>query len=83
LMLGVGETREEVLATLEDLRANDVDIVTLGQYLQPSPRQLKVERYLDPTEFADFKLAGEKLGFRHVESGPLVRSSYHAWSHVN
>jgi lipoic acid synthetase len=82
LMLGVGETREEVLATLEDLRADDVDIVTLGQYLQPSPRQLKVDRYLDPTEFAEFKLAGEKLGFRHVESGPLVRSSYHAWSHV-
>jgi lipoic acid synthetase len=83
LMLGVGETREEVLATLEDLRANDVDIVTLGQYLQPSPRQLKVDRYLDPTEFAEFKSAGEKLGYRHVESGPLVRSSYHAWSHVN
>jgi lipoic acid synthetase len=82
-MLGVGETREEVMTTLEDLRANDVDIVTLGQYLQPSSRQLKVDRYLDPTEFADFKLAGEKLGFRHVESGPLVRSSYHAWSHVN
>ena len=83
LMLGVGETREEVMTTLEDLRANDVDIVTLGQYLQPSSRQLKVDRYLDPTEFVDFKLAGEKLGFRHVESGPLVRSSYHAWSHVN
>jgi lipoyl synthase len=83
LMLGVGETREEVMTTLEDLRADDVDIVTLGQYLQPSSRQLKVDRYLDPTEFADFKLAGEKLGFRHVESGPLVRSSYHAWSHVN
>jgi lipoic acid synthetase len=83
LMLGVGETREEVMTTLEDLRAHDVDIVTLGQYLQPSSRQLKVDRYLDPTEFADFKLAGEKLGFRHVESSPLVRSSYHAWSHVN
>jgi lipoic acid synthetase len=82
LMLGVGETREEVMTTLEDLRADDVDIVTLGQYLQPSRRQLKVDRYLDPTEFVDFKLAGEKLGFRHVESGPLVRSSYHAWSHV-
>lgn len=83
LMLGVGETREEVMTTLEDLRADDVDIVTLGQYLQPSSRQLKVDRYLDPTEFAEYKLAGEKLGFRHVESGPLVRSSYHAWSHVN
>lgn len=83
LMLGVGETREEVLATLEDLRANDVDIVTLGQYLQPSPRQLKVDRYLTPDEFQEFKSAGEKLGYRHVESGPLVRSSYHAWSHVS
>ena len=82
LMLGVGETRAEVMTTLEDLRADDVDIVTLGQYLQPSSRQLKVDRYLDPTEFAEFRLAGEKLGFRHVESGPLVRSSYHAWSHV-
>ncbi len=83
LMLGVGETREEVLATLEDLRANDVDIITLGQYLQPSPRQLKVDRYLTPDEFQEFKSAGEKLGYRHVESGPLVRSSYHAWSHVS
>jgi lipoic acid synthetase len=83
LMLGVGETREEVMATLEDLRANDVDIVTLGQYLQPSPRQLKVDRYLTPDEFQEFKSAGEKLGYCHVESGPLVRSSYHAWSHVS
>ena len=82
LMLGVGETREEVLETLCDLRANDVDIVTLGQYLQPSLRQLKVERYLTPEEFQKFQAEGEKLGFRHVESGPLVRSSYHAWSHV-
>jgi lipoic acid synthetase len=83
LMLGVGETREEVMTTLEDLRADQIDIVTLGQYLQPSAKQLKVDRYLDPTEFTEFKLFGEKLGFRHVESGPLVRSSYHAWSHVS
>jgi lipoic acid synthetase len=83
LMLGVGEAREEVLITLSDLRQNDVDIVTLGQYLQPSPRQLKVDRYLAPEEFQELKLEAEKLGFRHVESGPLVRSSYHAWSHVN
>jgi lipoic acid synthetase len=81
-MLGVGETSEEVTATLRDLRAHEVDIVTIGQYLQPSNRQLKVERYVTPEEFLEFKLAGEKLGFRHVESGPLVRSSYHAWSHV-
>jgi lipoic acid synthetase len=83
MMLGVGETRDEVMATLHDLRENDVDIVTLGQYLQPSPKLLKVERYLHPDEFKEFKTAADKLGFRHVESGPLVRSSYHAWSHVN
>jgi lipoyl synthase len=83
LMLGVGESYEEVVRTLHDLRRNRVDIVTLGQYLQPSNRQLKVERYVTPDEFIEFKSAAEKLGFRHVESGPLVRSSYHAWSHVN
>jgi lipoyl synthase len=83
MMLGVGETKAEVLMTLHELRSKDVDIVTLGQYLQPSPRLLKVERYLHPDEFAEFKTAADKLGFRHVESGPLVRSSYHAWSHVN
>jgi lipoyl synthase len=82
-MLGVGETAEEVLATLRDLRQNDVDIVTIGQYLQPSNRQLKVERYVTPEEFLEFKAAAEQLSFRHVESGPLVRSSYHAWSHVS
>jgi lipoic acid synthetase len=82
LMLGVGETYYEVVATLQELREKKVDIVTLGQYLQPSTRQLKVERYVTPDEFQEFKMAGEKLGFRHVESGPLVRSSYHAWSHV-
>jgi lipoic acid synthetase len=83
LMLGVGESYEEVIGTLHDLRRNGVDIITLGQYLQPSNRQLKVDRYVTPDEFSEFKVAAEKLGFRHVESGPLVRSSYHAWSHVN
>lgn len=82
LMLGVGETYDEVIVTLQELREKKVDIVTLGQYLQPSSRQLKVDRYVTPDEFKEFKMAGEKLGFRHVESGPLVRSSYHAWSHV-
>ena len=82
LMLGVGETYNEVIATLEELRDKKVDIVTLGQYLQPSNRQLKVDRYVTPDEFKEFAMAGKKLGFRHVESGPLVRSSYHAWSHV-
>jgi lipoic acid synthetase len=83
MMLGVGEDLEEVLVTLSELRANGVDIVTLGQYLQPSAQQLKVDRYLTPQEFQHLKLEAEKLGFRHVESGPLVRSSYHAWSHVS
>jgi lipoic acid synthetase len=83
VMVGVGESYDEVMTTLRDLRANNVDIVTIGQYLQPSDRQLKVERYVAPEEFREFKMAAEKLGFRHVESGPLVRSSYHAWSHVS
>lgn len=82
-MVGVGETYDEILATLDDLRTHGVDIVTIGQYLQPSVRQLKVERYVTPAEFADFKKAADSRGFRHVESGPLVRSSYHAWSHVS
>lgn len=83
LMLGVGETFEEVMTTLKDLRQIDCDIVTLGQYLQPSTDQLAVERYVTPDEFQKLKIEAQKLGFRHVESGPLVRSSYHAWSHVN
>jgi lipoic acid synthetase len=83
LMVGVGETHDEVVATLRDLREYEVDIVTIGQYLQPSSRQLKVERYLTPEEFRTFKNEADRMGFRHVESGPLVRSSYHAWSHVN
>jgi lipoic acid synthetase len=82
-MLGVGENFDEVMTTLQDLRENSVDIVTIGQYLQPSNRQLKVERYVPPAEFQKLKDKAEQLGFRHVEAGPLVRSSYHAWSHVN
>jgi len=83
LMLGVGETLDEIRTTLEDLRQVHCDIVTMGQYLQPSQDQLPVERYVSPTEFAELKSEAQQLGFRHVESGPLVRSSYHAWSHVN
>ena len=82
-MLGVGESYDEVMRTLHDLSENHVDIVTIGQYLQPSNRQLRVERYVTPEEFKRLKTEAETLGFRHVESGPLVRSSYHAWSHVN
>jgi lipoic acid synthetase len=83
LMLGLGETRGEILTTLEDLREAGCDILTLGQYLQPTPDQLPVERYLEPAEFESLKRDAVELGFRHVESGPLVRSSYHAWSHVH
>ncbi len=78
LMLGLGETKEEVLEVMRDLRAASVDILTLGQYLRPSPKHLPILRYATPEEFADFKRIGYQMGFRHVESGPLVRSSYHA-----
>ena len=78
LMLGLGETAEEVLQVMRDLRARQVDILTLGQYLRPSPKHLPIVRYLPPEEFAEFRRAGYEMGFAHVESGPLVRSSYHA-----
>jgi lipoic acid synthetase len=81
-MLGLGETRDELLAVFADLRQHGCDILTLGQYLQPSMEQLTVARYVTPQEFAMFKTDALQLGFRHVESGPLVRSSYHAWEHV-
>ncbi|MBV9760607.1 MAG: lipoyl synthase [Acidobacteriaceae bacterium] len=78
LMLGLGETAPEVLEVMRDLRAHHVDILTLGQYLRPSPKHLPVLRYVAPQEFADYKQAGREMGFSHVEAGPLVRSSYHA-----
>jgi lipoic acid synthetase len=78
VMLGLGETSDEVRATMADLRAAGVQLLTLGQYLRPSPAHLPVVRYVPPAEFADLAAAGEALGFRHVEAGPLVRSSYHA-----
>jgi lipoyl synthase len=78
IILGLGETRDELIATLRDLRAVDVNILTLGQYLRPSPRHLPVARYYHPDEFAALARAGRELGFAHVEAGPLVRSSYHA-----
>jgi lipoic acid synthetase len=81
LMLGLGETPDEVLDVMHDLRANHVDILTLGQYLRPSPKHLPIVRYVAPAEFDEFRRAGTAMGFRHVESGPLVRSSYHAASH--
>jgi lipoic acid synthetase len=78
LMLGLGETADETLEVMRDLRAHHVDILTLGQYLRPSPKHLPIVRYVPPDEFADFRRAGMEMGFSHVESGPLVRSSYHA-----
>ncbi|HWN81286.1 MAG TPA: lipoyl synthase, partial [Candidatus Udaeobacter sp.] len=77
MMLGLGETIPEVLGVMADLRAQGVRILTLGQYLQPSRKHAPVDRYVDPAEFAELKLRGLDMGFAHVESGPLVRSSYH------
>ena len=78
LMLGLGEEIDEVMQVMKDLRANNVDMLTLGQYLQPSKYHLSVVRYLDPSEFDTLREFGDELGFNHVASGPLVRSSYHA-----
>jgi lipoic acid synthetase len=78
MMLGLGERREEVLAAMEDLVRQGTDILTIGQYLRPTPEHLPVIRFVHPDEFAEYKQWGERIGFRHVESGPLVRSSYHA-----
>src|SRR6266566_2796237 len=78
LILGLGETRDELVATMRDLREVDVAILTLGQYLRPSAHHLPVEKYYHPDEFAELGVVGRELGFSHVESGPLVRSSYHA-----
>jgi lipoic acid synthetase len=78
LMLGLGETVEEVLAVMGDLRSSQVDILTLGQYLRPSPKHLPILRFVTIEEFGELKRRGYQMGFRHVESGPLVRSSYHA-----
>ncbi|RMF60262.1 MAG: lipoyl synthase [Calditrichaeota bacterium] len=83
LMLGLGESTEEVLQVMQDLRGVGVDILTLGQYLQPTKAHLPVQRYVHPDEFAYLKDQGKAMGFRHVESGPLVRSSYHADQQVD
>jgi len=79
LMLGLGETQQEVLAAMRDLVAQGTDILTLGQYLQPTREHLPVVRFVHPDEFAEYKRQGEAMGFKHVEAGPLVRSSYHAF----
>ena len=82
VMLGLGETEEEVIETMDDLRAVNVDVLTLGQYLQPTKEHLPVEEFVTPEKFAFYKELGLKKGFRFVESGPLVRSSYHAEKHL-
>ena len=83
LMIGVGETKEEILEVMDDLRANHVDIMTIGQYLQPTRKHLKVEKYYSPEEFAELREIAFSKGFSHCEAGPLVRSSYHADEQVN
>jgi lipoic acid synthetase len=82
VILGMGETIEEVKAVMRDLREVDVDILTLGQYLRPSDGHIPLDRYVTPEEFRQLYEAGMEMGFKHVESGPLVRSSYHAWEQV-
>jgi len=82
VMLGLGETQEEVIETMQDLRAVQVDILTLGQYLQPTPKHLPVAEFIEPAQFDYYKKLGLGMGFRYVESGPLVRSSYHAEKHL-
>ena len=82
IMLGLGETEQEIYETMDDLRAVGCDVLTLGQYLQPSPKHLPVKEFIRPEVFEKYKLTGLEKGFRFVESGPLVRSSYHAEKHI-
>jgi len=82
VMLGLGETDEEIIETMQDLRSVDVDILTLGQYLQPTPKHLPIAEFVTPERFEKYRLLGIEMGFRYVESGPLVRSSYHAEKHL-
>jgi lipoic acid synthetase len=82
IMLGLGEAKEEVIQTMNDLRESNVDVITIGQYLQPTKKHLPVHRFVHPDEFAEFRQIGYEMGFDYVESGPLVRSSYHSEKHV-
>jgi len=82
IMLGLGETHEEVIESMEDLRSVNVDVLTLGQYLQPTAKHLPIAEFVTPERFQEYKELGLKMGFRYVESGPLVRSSYHAEKHL-
>ena len=82
IMVGIGEERDEVLQLMDDLRSAGVDIMTIGQYLRPSEKQLPIKAWVTPEEFKEYEIEGLKRGFKFVESGPLVRSSYHAWKHT-
>jgi lipoic acid synthetase len=81
-MLGIGEQKEEVIQTMKELVGVGCDVLTLGQYLQPTKKHLAVQRFVHPDEFAELRQIGYELGFDYVESGPLVRSSYHSEKHV-
>ena len=83
IMLGLGETKEEVVQTMQDLKESEVDVITIGQYLQPTPKHLPVKRFVHPDEFAELREIGYSIGLDYVESGPLVRSSYHSERHVH
>ncbi len=83
IMLGLGEEEDEVIATMEDLRKADVDVITIGQYLQPSKKHLPVKQFILPEQFKKYEEVGLEMGFRHVESGALVRSSYKAHKHIH
>ena len=82
-MLGLGETPEEILQTMDDLRAVGCEVMTIGQYLQPTRNHYPVQEYIHPDVFEQYRLAGIEKGFRHIESAPMVRSSYHAERHVH
>jgi len=83
IMLGLGETKEEVIQTMQDLKESEVDVITIGQYLQPTQKHLPVKRFVHPDEYAELREIGYEIGFDYVESGPLVRSSYHSERHVH
>jgi lipoyl synthase len=82
IMLGLGEKKDEVIQTMQDLYNSGVDVITIGQYLQPSKKHLPVVRFIHPDEFAEYRQIGYELGLDYIESGPLVRSSYHSERHV-
>jgi lipoic acid synthetase len=82
IMVGLGETKDEVLQVMDDMRSCGIDVMTIGQYLRPSDRQLPVRAYITPEEFKEYEEEGLRRGFSFVESGPFVRSSYHAWKHT-